>query len=561
MSVRASAAAKFSLRDVAPAAVCAPLLLSAAPEAVTFPVESTKVETPTRSLKFDFSSLQRRPAAEPAPARTPAIQAGAIHLQNAFAARDTSRADVMRLSAVVDELTSRQKKTAERASVAEAQLQKVSGALLGERYASSTKIKELSSELRARQQSEIALRAEVEKVQQSALSMVPKERLEAAVSGALIAEKKMEAVKLELETARAASGEASAANSALAEELVAMHAARQRASKEFEELDARHSTAISEARGAREEAEAVRARCAAAEAELAEARARMGEAEARVEAAERVAAAAEQKTATNPELQAALEAARGHSEQVEAELGGLKAELAATAADLEAARKVQVNKIDPVAMHGAYQTVRGRVLRLSAAIAAAGGDQDAEALVKERDELLQQAKKMKQQYDMLFGASDASAEPLAEDLAREILRKEVIEAAAPTAEPPSPEPPVVDPAQPEQVVRLLPREPIAGRAPGATPSPRRYADSAALRAATAGIGMGVSEPALQDCCCNVGETYAPAITARGVPIEAEVGKPKGGNEVDYIHAVVTGLNRWMKAYTDDGFRAPASEAV
>lgn len=561
MSVRASAASDFSLRSVDPAAVCAPLVLSAAPERLCFPLGQTKVETPARCLKFDFSSLQQDPAAGPAPARTPAIQAGAVHLKNAFAARDTSRADVMRLSAVVDELASRQKRTAERASVAEAQLQKVSGALLGERDASSTKIKKLSSELRARQESEAALRAEVEQVQQSALSMVPKERLDAAVGGALLAEKKMEAIKLELDAAREASEETSEANAALTEELVAMHADHQRVSKELEELDSRHSTAIFEARVAREEAEAVRARCAAAEAELAEARARMEEAEARVVVAARVAAAAEEKTATSPELQAALEAARGHSEQVEAELGGLKGELAAATADLEAARKVEVKNIDPVAMHGAYQTVRGRVLRLSAAIAGAGGEQDAEALVKERGELLQQAEKMKQQYDTLFGASDASAEPLAEDLAREILRKEVLEAAAPTAEPPSPEPPVVDPAQPEQVVRLLPREPIASRAPGATPSPRRYADTAALRAATAGIGMAVSEPALQDCCCNVGETYAPAITARGVPIEAGAVKPQGGNDVEYIHAVVAGLNRWMKAYTDDGFVAAALPAV
>tara|TARA_Y100000389_G_scaffold52180_2_gene47982 strand:+ start:239 stop:1891 length:1653 start_codon:yes stop_codon:yes gene_type:complete len=545
MSVRHSSAATFSLRDVDSAAVCGPLLLSPASEKLSLPLGQTnRTQAPARSLKFDFSSLQRSHAAELAPAafQQCATQVSAVQLKAAFHGRDSSRADVLRLTAVVDELSFRQKKTAEKAAVAEAQLHKVSQALLGERNSAGHKIKSLSAELKTRHQMEVALRAEVSKLQQAALAVVPRERLDSAVGSALIAEKKVESITLELEEVKASSGRdaekniaLTEKNTALTEELVAMHAEHKRVTKELEELEVRHSSAIVEARVAREEAAAVATKWTEANAKLEAARAHAEEAERRVAEAERFAAAAEEKTATHPELQAALEAARGRAADVEAELGGVKQELALAAAELDATKKVEVKTLDPIAMHGTYQQLRGRVMRLSAAIAAGGEDtEETDEMTRARDELLSRASTIKQQYEQIFGAAEAEAEALSQDIAREIVRKEVVEAAEP-------------------VVKVVYREEARPRSSGALPTRRLYADSVALRAAVRGAGMGVSAPAMQDCCGDVGSVHNLPISAQATPVDKAVDTPSSA----YVSSVITDLSSLMKIYTGDGAAVPA----
>lgn len=456
------------------------------------------------SFKFDISSI-RQP--ESASKSTPS--ASVREIKTAFRSQDRALGDVMRLTALLEELRSKEKQTAERERLAYTQLQKVSRALLGERNSHEARIKSTTTDLERQKQTSAALTAQVAALQKVALESVPKQQLSSAVGTAMAAEAKLEEEKRgleqELQQTSVACDQWREANLALTDELVSLNAAHQRVMREHEELDARLSLAVEEVRVARE---------------------------ARAEAS--VAAAACEQAPPGPELQAALAAAAARTEVAEAALARVEA--------------CGAPKLDPVEMHATYQQLRGRVLRLSAEIVAGGVDAGEMAgMTQARDELLAQAENVKAKYDRVFGpCAEAEQQGLAAELAAElaakIVRTEVLGASAPA------------PAPAEAR-----RKEERGRAPGALPPSRRRTDCAALLGAARGIGVGVSAPALLDLGCDVGATHTSPCTEGGATVEAgEGGGAPDGNSAHFLKCIVADLGSLMKEYTGGSVVPPVT---
>lgn len=459
---------------------------------------------------------------------------------------DATKADVMRLTAVVDGLQSRYDKSTERATTAEAQLQRVSSALLAERSAAVAQAKKLGGEISCMKRSGAAMREQVANLQQQALKA--SERHESVAAQARAAEQKVVVAHKQLEDAKATCCSEREKNTALAEELVSLHAENKKAEKRVEELVGAHENALAQAAAAREQAVAASSARTEATEMLRQAEMRTATAETRaveVEAALQTARG-QRSTELALELQSAraragaaeasasqfrkdLLAATSEIEEVRTKLEAARVELAAASAVAAAAPK-RVGHVDAVQMHAEYNELRGEVLRIAAEIATAAEGDDTTTLQVARDQASAKAKEMKASYDTIFGAVDSCMERITDELARDIVAAGVLR--------PTPEPP------PE--VRAT-ASVAAPRAPGSLPATTWPSNGPARVAAQGAIGIGISSPALLDCGCNVGATDHPPVTRSGVPIDESV------HPQEYVSSVMEDLTGILKLYAFGNF--------
>ena len=208
MSVRA-VEDRFSLRSVvAEETASKPLVLVQTPLTGN---DFSSTPAPKNGLKFDFSKLQKS-APKPSPskiAEASLMESGKIpmsqSLKNPFAHNESSRADVMRLTAVVEDLNARLKKVTDKANHAEVQLQRAYTSLVAERNSANERTKSFNAQLGSARALEAQLREELAKSAKSATNVVQmpqQQKFEAAVAAAVAADDAVEKTQKEMEVLR-----------------------------------------------------------------------------------------------------------------------------------------------------------------------------------------------------------------------------------------------------------------------------------------------------------------------------------------------------------------------
>lgn len=287
MSFRPADVQPFSLREVVATETAShPLYLTSAdaPKPILPTARPGKSE-----LKFDLQQLQhlrQRPTPsgggfDAAVASATATFNGAsplpmsiaprtlAQMRNPFEPSAVTKQDIVRLTAISEDLEQRLKKASERASAAEAQLTKTHNALVAERQLKATRSKEACAELSNARAIEQQLRSELE----SALSVskndqMQQDKFQEAVANALKADAANEASKSEVASLRTSLDEKELRVSVMSEELLDMNtkyesalAAHAAAMEEVqaahvaavEEVQAAHATAVEEVQAAQEE--------------------------------------------------------------------------------------------------------------------------------------------------------------------------------------------------------------------------------------------------------------------------------------------------------------------
>jgi len=281
MSVRvASDPTAFNLRHVVTEEAAAkPFFLSramdtsaAAPTGGFFTTAPAAVSAKPRSgLKFDFTSLKQaeKPPSLPlehSVANIPDLKS--TQFRNPFEqSRETSnKADVMRLTAMVDDLQARLKKSSDRAQAAESQLTKTHQCLVAERQNAASRAKAVNAEIGNAHVTEAALRAEIAKANKVVTQSVSSEKFEAAVSATLVADAAADKTRREMSVLKKQHVDSESKMSLMAQELIEMHsknsAVETRYSSAMKERDSAKaqqvqiSTELDQARFALEEAHA-----------------------------------------------------------------------------------------------------------------------------------------------------------------------------------------------------------------------------------------------------------------------------------------------------------------
>ena len=260
-----AAAKPFFLSRAADTAAAAPTggFFTTAPAAAT--------SKPRSGLKFDFTSLKQaeKPPSLPlehSVANIPDLKS--TQFRNPFEQpRETSnKADVMRLTAMVDDLQARLKKSSDRAQAAESQLTKTHQCLVAERQNAASRAKAVNAEIGNANLTEAALRAEIAKANKVVTQSVSSEKFEAAVSATLVADAAADKTRREMSVLKKQHVDSESKMSLMAQELIEMHsknsAVETRYSSAMKERDSAKaqqvqiSTELDQARFALEEAHA-----------------------------------------------------------------------------------------------------------------------------------------------------------------------------------------------------------------------------------------------------------------------------------------------------------------
>lgn len=441
MSVR-TIDTRFNLRTVVEAETASiPLVLTQAPASGLFSNTSTPPKPKGPGLKFDFGQLKSTPyAATPAPVPKVDLRPTqfAAPLKNAFEQpKDNSKADVMRLTAVVDDLTTRLKKAQERAVMAETHLQKTHTALVSERSNAADKIKGLTAQLAAAHTTEGNLRSELSKAAKATVAATqPKPAsFESAVSAVMAADGAAEKAKKEIDGLKADVKDRDLSIKALNAQIAELRTESVSLNEASSQVHRKFSDAVRELAEAREAERRAVEELENKTRELKEATKRAEDAEADAASKKEEQAADEEAVVEQPvvessvveQLVSPMPAREPLPETCnlrccasplpddqdaasEATVGAVAAEPEPPAEAPEAAPPVSVVALDPIAMHAKYTQMRERVLKLTASIAKmqrSGQEEELlPSMVTKRDEIYKRAKELKAQYDSIFGAVD-----------------------------------------------------------------------------------------------------------------------------------------------------------
>lgn len=444
MSVRA-VESRFNLRTVVQEETAAlPLVLTQAPVTSLFSPPAPS-PTPSKSgLKFDFSNklgnYSTPPKAAPKLDLKPAQFAAA--LKNPFeASKENNKADVMRLTAVVDDLTVRLKKAADRAVMAEGQLQKTHSALIAERNNSSDRMKAANAQLGAAHATESQLRAELSKAMKAtppAPTQAKTQSFDSAVSAVMAAEGAAEKTKKEMDALKSKLLTQDVEAKQMTAEIHELRADAAQANSKAMDLHRQFSDAakeVADARKAEREALADRDRVAEVlkQAKVELAQAIEAQAVAAAKAAAHVETEATEVGVAKEEVEAdgacppqmamsccpkcgsdMSETAGGADDSIE--VSSLSADKPANEyAHIENAPSTEVPvpvavAMDPIKTHARYSRLRERVMSLTASIARLQRSNQKDDLlagmIEKRDDLYKRAKELKSQYDTVFGAGD-----------------------------------------------------------------------------------------------------------------------------------------------------------
>lgn len=500
MSIRPSEASRFSLRAVV----------------AEEPLEERKfvlngiVHTPKpasakdgggKGLRFDFSSLQqKKPATDEAQRGKPFI----APMKNAFdVSNESSKADVMRLTIMVEDLNSRVKKASERAATAETQLQKTQIALMTERNNSASRIKAVSAELASARATESHLRAELSSAASKASKQALKvDKFESAVASALAADKSVEATKKQMEALKVDVASSKQRVDMMTSELIEMHSKNSVANASVDELKSKVAAAEKELSLAKSaERKAVSERDAL--------KSKLEEALLRASAAEETAAELHKKSEESQKDEAPAEAP-------------VEEDVVPPVATAVSSPTERSNVPDPIKMHKKYQAMRTNVLSLSQKIVEAthsGLPEDTiSKLTEKRSAAYIKAIKYKHRYDTIFGA---------------VENETTTDAAAPQGKG------AAFNAQPVSE----PHYRVLGEAPDAcfpNVSSDAYKEACVPRFGMP-INMGSS-----DCAQDIGSVMLSAHTLE-ISVDAEDPEPTGNHDAqgDMINSVVSDLKAFL----------------
>lgn len=238
----------FNLRSVVVEETASrPLFLS--PAAVEHAFPQTKGETGNQAsrLTFDFSPLANKKATLTA-AQSLDIKAALFKTISAPNAAD--KTDVMRLTAIVDDLTLRSKRASERAHAAEAQLTKTHNCLVKEREYASRIARTVSLERSAAQAKEVSL---LKKISDIGEHTVSNEAFENAVAATATAEHTVNALNKRVLDLEKTSQDDGAKLSAITEELIKMHASNSDYRERCTGTQTQYNGALEELREARKQ--------------------------------------------------------------------------------------------------------------------------------------------------------------------------------------------------------------------------------------------------------------------------------------------------------------------
>lgn len=294
MSVRvASDPSAFNLRQVVTEETASrPFFLAGAPGvAAAAPMggffssaPATVAAKPRSGLKFDFTSLNQadKPPASPvqqAVANIPDLKS--TQFRNPFEqSRDSgNKADIMRMTAMVDDLQTRLKKASDRAQAAETQLTKTHQCLVAERQNAASRAKAVNAELGNAQATEASLRAELARATKVATQSVSSEKFEAAVAATLQADATTDKTRRELGALKKEQVDSHKKMELMAQELIDMHSKNSAISANASKFEQQYSSAVTECQSAKAQRSDIAAKLERAQTELADALLRAGNAE------------------------------------------------------------------------------------------------------------------------------------------------------------------------------------------------------------------------------------------------------------------------------------------
>lgn len=178
-----------------------------------------------------------------------------------------NKADVMRLTAMVEDLQARLNKSSDRAQAAETQLTKTHQCLVAERQNAASRAKAVNAEIGNAHATEAALRAEIAKANKVVTQSVSSEKFEAAVSATLVADAVAEKTRKEVEVLKKQQVDSESKMSLMAQELIVIREKNSTA-------ETRYSSAVQERDSAKTQQAQISAELEQARFALAEAHAR-----------------------------------------------------------------------------------------------------------------------------------------------------------------------------------------------------------------------------------------------------------------------------------------------
>lgn len=572
MSIR-TINSRFNLRTVVEAETAShPLVLTQTQPSGMFSMPSTTPKPSGPGLKFDFAQLQSTPyGTAPTPQANLRPTQFSTPLKNAFGQpKDTSKADVMRLTAVVDDLTARMKRAQDRAVVAETHLQKTHTALVSERTNATEKIKGLTAQLSAAHSTESNLRGQLQMTIKNTSTVEARPTpaaFESAVSAVMAADGDAEKTKKEMDVLKTDLVERNLSITTLTSQIAELKAESVSLNETNSAVHRKFSEAVRELAEAREAERAAFAELERVDGELKDAKKRAEEAEA---VAKTTLGPAE--GAPNTTTDAGDDEAVAKSEAVDASLLSLvppvqpheplpddcnlgccakcaspledgeqqlpsvatstpiSTDSPATTEALVEKEPATVVALDPISMHAKYTQMRERVLKLTASIAKmqrSGKKEDLlAAMISKRDEVYRRAKQLKLQYDGIFGAVDPDS----------VVKLEMMETYNATA---------------ESNIHAEAEEYEFAPCGDAPQPPCTYMISFAKEMASNSAVGGAFHLGSYDSGVSIGGAIVHPITANGMPIDDDAKEnvdPTEGHDAqkEMVTAVIADMTRLLK---------------
>jgi len=572
MSVRA-VESRFNLRTmVAEEAAARPLVLTQAP-AIGLLGQSTEPPASSKSgLKFDFSKLNG--VSQPTPPNSifkldfaPAQLSA--NLKNPFeASKQSNKADVMRLTAVVDDLQARLKQATGRAVMAETQLQKTHSAMLSERNNASERIKSVTAQLGAAHSTESQLRSELSKATKAATTPIqPKaQSFDSAVSSVIASEGAAEKTKKEMQALKSKVLAQEVEAKQMASQIIEMQADSVHANKRSIELHKQFSSTTHELSVAREAERSSIEERDRLTIELKNARVALQKAI--EEQASKAVLSAAPAESTDEEIDVSkAEVGAGCARPPQMEMGCCPkcgsdvsvADRPVTSVDdylhIENAPSAEVPipiavAMDPIKTHARYSCLREKVMSLTASIARLQrSNKDADLLtvmIEKRNDLYNRAKALKSQYDTVFGAVEPDSVVELSGMESFVTPKAVD---------------TIDVGEAEEAYYA----PV-----GDAPEPRMtYTISFAREMALNCPVGGAFDFGSLDCGVVIGKTVMKPITLNRVVIGDDVAKETESNEghdthnymVDAVVSDLTNYLKYIKVKDEDEHKQSTNQAV
>jgi hypothetical protein len=438
----------FSLRQVVTEeAASKPVFLSMATQAPTQLASAAVAAKPGPGLKFDFTSLRLadKPSSLPIGRSVSNIQdLQASNLRNPFEQpRDAgNKADVMRLTAMVDDLQTRLKTSSDRAHAVEIQLTRTHQCLLSERQNAASYAKTMNAEISSARLAESTLRTELANTKDVVMHSVSNDKFEAAVSATLAADAVSEKTRKELSALKIQHIELKRNTSIIEQEISSLRESKSTADVECtsavderDRANQQHAQMSKELETTRSQLEEARTRTADVESQLLDLQSAHDANVAQVQLAKIAPIKCDMETNNdikeNARLSGELETTRSQLEEartrtadLESQLLGLQsahdanvaqvqlAKITSTKCDMETnnechektdARAVGCNRVaNPIKMYTKYHTIRNKLADIEIQMKKSD-PQYVHRLEDMRDDLYVEARLLKAKYDMIFG--------------------------------------------------------------------------------------------------------------------------------------------------------------